>query len=144
MSQNQTLKREIKGQAKLEVRDTEVVPKAKRRQFSRKYKARILKEADGCNEPGQIGALLRREGIYSSYLTAWRRQQEGGELEPAQQPKRGRKPKSEAEQELVELRQENKRLRARLAQAEAVIDVQKKVSHLFGLTLNKPQEDETA
>jgi transposase len=61
-----------------QVSDPEVVPQAKRRRFSAKYKLRILEEAEACREPGEIGALLRREGLYSSYLTAWRRQREQG------------------------------------------------------------------
>jgi transposase-like protein len=61
-----------------QVPDPEVVPQAKRRRFSAKYKLRILEEAEGCRKPGEIGALLRREGLYSSYLTAWRRQRERG------------------------------------------------------------------
>jgi len=141
MSQSKAAKIALNGQAKLERRDTEVVPKAKRRQFSIAYKKRILAEVDGCTEAGQIGSLLRREGLYSSHLTTWRRQRERGELASTSATRRGRPAKAEAEQELIRLRQENEQLQQRLAQAEAIIDVQKKVSQLIGLTLNTSQMD---
>ena len=73
MSQNKAIKTEIP--------DPEVVPQAERRRFTAKYKLRILEEADGCNEPGEIGALLRREGLHSSYLSRWRRHQDQGQLQ---------------------------------------------------------------
>jgi transposase-like protein len=138
MSHAKTAEITLNGQTKLNKRDTEVVPKAKRRLFSVAYKKRILTEVDGCTEAGQIGAILRREGLYSSHLSTWRRQRERGELAGGQ----GRPAKVEAEQELIHLRQENERLQQRLAQAEAIIDVQKKVSQLIGLTLNNSQWDE--
>jgi transposase len=116
-----------------EVPDPEVVPKAKRRKFSAEYKLRILDEVDSCTEPGQIGALLRREGLYSSHLTTWRRQRERGVLEALGPQKRGRKGKDELEREISRLRRENERLQARLEQAEMIIEVQKKLSHLLGL-----------
>ena len=110
--------------------DPEVVPTAKRRQFSAAYKARILAEADQGNEPGEVGALLRREGIYSSYLTSWRREREREQgLEPQ---KRGRKGMSAAEKEVARLEAENERLKAELSRAQTIIEVQKKVSQLFG------------
>ncbi|MCA9368510.1 transposase, partial [Candidatus Kaiserbacteria bacterium] len=90
--------------------DVQVVPKAKRRRFSAEYKRQILSEADRCSEPGQIGALLRREGLYSSHLTTWRRQREQGALGQ----KRGRKPDPQAT-EIKRLEQENERLRTRLS-----------------------------
>jgi transposase len=115
------------------VPDPEVVPKAKRRKFSAEYKLRILDEVDSCTEPGQIGALLRREGLYSSHLTTWRRQRERGVLEALGPQKRGRKGKDELEREVSRLRRENERLQARLEQAETIIEMQKKLSHLLGL-----------
>ena len=139
MSHKKTAEITLNGQSKLDPRDTEVVPKAKRRLFSVAYKKRILAEVDGCTQAGQIGAILRREGLYSSHLTTWRRQRERGELAGS----RGRPAKPEAEQEVTRLRQENERLQQRLAQAEAIIDVQKKVSQLIGLTLTNSQRDET-
>ena len=113
--------------------DPEVVPKAKRRKFSAEYKWRILQEADNCTEAGQIGALLRREGLYSSHLTTWRRQREGGLLEGLRPRRRGRKRKDELEREVAKLRRENERLQASLEQAEMIIEVQKKLSRLLGL-----------
>jgi len=118
----------------------EVSEKASRRRFTAEYKARILDEADRCTEPGQLGELLRREGLYSSHLTNWRRQRKAG-LAPKQ---RGRKPKSnkQEQQELDRLRRENKRLAERLRQAETIIDVQKKVSEMLGIPLENPDDGE--
>ena len=99
--------------------DPEVRPPAKRRRFSAEYKLSILAEADRCREPGAIGALLRREGLYSSHLTEWRRQRGSGELQGT------RKPTAEA-QEMARLQRENERLRAQLTQAELIIGAQKK------------------
>ena len=113
--------------------DPEVVPKAKRRKFTAEYKRRILEEADNCTEAGQIGALLRREGLYSSHLTTWRRQREQGVVKGLSPRKRGRKRKDELEREVVRLQRENERLQANLEQAETIIDVQKKLSRLLGL-----------
>jgi transposase-like protein len=118
-----------------DVPDPEVVATAKRRHFSAKEKLRILEEADAC-EHGEIGALVRREGIYTSYLSRWRRERDRGQLEGLGPKNRGRA--SRADKALAEenerLRRENKRLKERLAQAETIIEVQKKVSQLLGLT----------
>jgi transposase len=115
--------------------DPEVVPQAKRRRFSAAYKLRILEEVDNCSQHGEIGALLRREGLYSSHLSKWRRQRDQGQLQGLAPKKRGRKTADQAkiEAELAELRRENQRLTARLQQAEAIIDMQKKLSQLLGL-----------
>jgi transposase-like protein len=113
--------------------DPEVVPKAKRRKFSAEYKWRMLEEADSCTEAGQVGTLLRREGLYSSHLSTWRRQRERGLLEGLRPRKRGRKRKDELEREVVRLRRENERLQDSLEQAEMIIEVQKKLSRLLGL-----------
>ena len=113
--------------------DPEVVLKAKRRRFSAKYKQRVLEEADNCAEPGQTGALLRREGLYSSHLSTWRRQREQGLLGALSPKRRGRKGKDELEREVARLRRENERLQASLEKAEMIIDVQKKLSRLLGL-----------
>jgi hypothetical protein len=94
----------------------------------------LLREADLCRE-GQLGALLRREGLYSSHLTAWRRQRDRGELDALQSRRRGRPPKAPVDAELARLRQENERLTRKLAAAETIIEVQKKVSALLGITL---------
>ena len=112
--------------------DPEVVPKAERRRFSADYKQRILQEAAACTQPGEVGALLRREGLYSSHLTTWRQQRRRGErhgLTPAQ---RGRKADPQAA-EIAQLQRENERLKAQLERAELIIDVQKKLSQMLGL-----------
>ncbi len=116
-----------------DIPDPEVVPKAKRRKFSAGYKQRILEEADNCTEPGQIGALLRREGLYSSHLSTWRRQRDQGLVQALGPKKRGRKRKDELEREVARLWRENERLQASLEQAETIIEVQKKLSRLLGL-----------
>jgi len=113
--------------------DPEVVPKAKRRKFSAEYKRRILEEADSCTDPGQVGALLRREGLYSSHLSTWRRQRDQGLVQALSPKKRGRKRKDELEREVAKLERENERLQASLEQAETIIEVQKKLSQLLGL-----------
>lgn len=113
--------------------DPEVVPKAKRRKFSAEYKRQILEEADSCTEAGQIGALLRREGLYSSHLSTWRRQRDQGLVQALSPKKRGRKRKDELEREVSRLQRENERLQASLEQAEMIIEVQKKLSQLLGL-----------
>ena len=102
--------------------DPEVEPKAKRRQFSAAYKARILEEVDA--SPGQAGAILRREGLYSSHLTSWRRQRRTGTLK-ALGKKRGPKGKSQEQRENEKLRKENARLQRELEKARILIDAQK-------------------
>ena len=111
--------------------DTEVVAKPARRRFTAEYKLRILQAAEHCS-PGELGALLRREGLYSSHLTTWRRQREASQLAGLAPRKRGPKPDPQAD-ELARLRRENERLQTRLQQAEAIIDAQKKLTQLFGL-----------
>lgn len=123
------------------IRDPEVVPKAKRRQFTAEYKLRILEEADRCTEPGQIGALLRREGLYSSHLSKWRQLRERWQREGLAPQKRGRTPQDPRAAELAQLQRENERLRAQLEQAELIIDVQKKLSQLLGLTTDKTKSN---
>ena len=114
--------------------DPEVVAVARPRQFSAEYKRRILEEADRCTRPGETGALLRREGLYASHLSKWREQRARGGLQGLGPQARGRKgvPAAAVEAELSALRQEHQRLLARLQQAEAIIEVQKKVSQLLG------------
>jgi transposase len=115
--------------------DPEVKPPMQRKHFSAKEKLRILGEADACTGPSEIGALIRREGIYSSYLSRWRRARDQGQLDGLRAKKRG--PKKSINQEMTEenerLRRENERLRDRLEQAEMIIDVQKKLSRMLGL-----------
>jgi transposase-like protein len=119
--------------------------KTSRRRFSAKEKLRILEEADACTEPGEIGALVRREGIYSSYLSRWRRARDAGQLNGLKAKKRG--PKRAADQKLTKevetLRQENERLRARLKQAETIIEVQKKLSQMLGVELPTQETTES-
>jgi transposase-like protein len=114
--------------------DPEVVATAKRRTFTADYKQRILAEADAAaTQPGAIGALLRREGLYSSHLVTWRRERQTGILQGLTPHKRGPKsPRSPQEQEIQRLRRENQRLTEELRKAEIVIDVQKKVGALLG------------
>lgn len=121
--------------------DPEVVERASRRRFTARYKLSILDQTDRCQEPGQIGALLRREGLYSSHLTKWRRQRECGTLAALTPRKRGRKAKlwDEQARRLAELDLEVEHLRKKLAQAELIIDVQKKVSSLLEIPLSQPQ-----
>jgi transposase len=112
--------------------DPEVRERPSRRRFTAAYKLRILQEADNCTASGQLGALLRREGLYSSHLVTWRRQREAGALAALGQH-RGRKPADREAIELAQLRQEHARLARRLEVAETVIAIQKKVSTLLGL-----------
>ena len=111
--------------------DPEVRPKAKHRQFTAEYKKRILDEADACTTPTQRGALVRREGLYSSHLTAWRRQRAHGILDGLAPKKRGVKSDPFA-LENAQLRREIEQLQEQLHRAETIIDVQKKVSQLLG------------
>ena len=122
--------------------DPEVLEKAKRRSFDASYKLRVVSEADGCTEAGQLGELLRREGLYSSQLSNWRKQREAGSLSGLGR-KRGRKKKrSEQDQELDRLRRENERLKERIRQAELIIDVQKRVSDMLGIPLARPIDED--
>jgi transposase len=120
--------------------DPEVLPKAKRRTFTAGYKLWVLEEADKCQgQPGRIGALLRREGLYSSHLTTWRRQRAAGQLAGLRPQKRGRKKKEEAA-EMSRLRQENERLTKQLEKAALIIEAQKKLSEIMGITLETEKE----
>ena len=123
--------------------DPEVLEKPKRRRFTAEYKRRILDEAAQCTEPGQIGALLRREGLYSSHLTTWHRQHDSGALAALAPRKRGRKanPRHAEALRLEELEKENERLRQQLQQAQTIIEVQKKVSSLLGIALSQPENE---
>lgn len=111
--------------------DPELMERAKRRRFSAQYKMRILREVDACGEPGAIGALLRREGLYSSHLTEWRRQRKQGALEALSRP-RGRPKPNPLVAENDALRRKLARAEAELAKAQKVIEVQGKVSALLG------------
>jgi transposase len=124
------------------VPNAEVVEKAQRRIYTAEYKLRILQETDTCSE-GQIGAILRREGLYSSHLTCWRRQREAGQLAALTDNKRGRKPTPEnpLSAEVERLRRENERLSQRLQQAELIMDIQKKASAILNITLETNNTD---
>lgn len=123
----------------------EAPQRASRRRFDAAYKLRILEEADRCTEPGQLGELLRREGLYSSHLTTWRKQREEGVLNGLREKKRGRKPKrrDSKDLELARLRREKQELEERLRQAETIIEVQKKVSEILGIPLAGPDDENT-
>jgi len=122
--------------------DSEVPMNPKRRLFTAAYKQRILEEAERCEQHGSIGELLRREGLYSSHLTTWRRQRTAGQLQALSPQKRGPK-KDEQAAELATLRRENERLRAQLAQAELIITAQKKLSQALETVLD-PNTEETS
>jgi transposase-like protein len=125
------------------VRETEVEEKARRRGFTAEYKLRVLAEAERCKEPGEVGALLRREGLYSSLLSAWRRQREAGELSARGAKKRGPPAKvpDASARRVAELEKELGRTLVRLKRAEALLDLQKKVSEILGVELPKPGEE---
>jgi transposase-like protein len=114
--------------------DVEVAAKGKRRQFTAKYKQEILRKAEACTQPGEIGALLRSEGLYSSHLTTWRQARERGELAGLAPRTRGRKPvpPDPRDKRIVELERQVTRLTARAERAEGIVEVQKKVAALLG------------
>lgn len=141
MSENNSEQSQPSQRLKEQVPDPEVMAQAQRRQFSAAYKQRILAEADQCRDAGEIGALLRREGLYSSHLARWRQMRAAGELQALAPQPRGRKGDAQAT-ELAQLRRENERLKQRLEQAELIIDVQKKLSQMLGLTLPPQPDDE--
>jgi transposase len=113
----------------------EVVAVARRRKFTASYKRRIVREADACSNPGAVGALLRREGLYSSHLSNWRQEVEAMELAALQSKPRGPRPDAAkaADRRVLSLEQENAKLRRQLGRAEQIIDVQKKLCDLLGL-----------
>ena len=120
--------------------ETEVVVRPKRRQHTAEYKLRILRELDECTGKGEVGAILRREGLYSSLISKWREQREQGSLNGLGGQRRGPKVDPNAA-ELARLQRENKRLKEKLERAELIIDVQKKVARLIGDTPPPPSEE---
>lgn len=114
----------------VEAPDPELVERPKRRRFTAEYKLRVLREADGCTRPGEIGELLRREGLYTSHLTAWRKQRDSGVL-AAFSRRRGRKQGDPKDKEIAGLRRRAERAEAELAKARKVIEVQGNVSALL-------------
>ena len=124
-------------------RNPEVLERPVRRRFTAEYKERIVQEAQGCTQLGQIGALLRREGLYASYLDKWRRKLAQGGRAALVEAKRGRKPKrTPVEIENEALRNRNARLERRLQQAETIIEIQKKVSEILGIPLTRIEDSE--
>ena len=121
--------------------DPEVAERAVRRSFPADYRLRILRQADACTQSGQVGELLRREGLYSSHLRTWRAQRQQGTLDALAPKKRGRKPRDNDPliEENRRLERVNKRLVERLRQAEVIIDVQKKVAEILGIPLQSPE-----
>ena len=124
------------------VPDPEVPAKVQRRQFTAEYRRRILKEADACKKHGALGALLRREGLYSSHLVNWRRQREQGELVAGRARQRGPVSKP-VDPRVKPLEIENRRLQRTLARAETIITLQKKVAEILGIPLKPLDIDET-
>jgi transposase len=114
----------------------EVFAKPERRRFTKAYKLDILSQVDACSGVGQIGALLRREGLYSSYLGSWRLQRSQGLLDTSATKKRAAKPTSHHAARVTQLERENARLKARLRQTELILDIQKKASEILGIPLN--------
>jgi transposase-like protein len=118
-----------------EKQKTEVLARATRRTFTAEYKERILAEAEACTRRGEMGALLRREHLYSSHLTVWRAARDAGAL--ASPPKRGPKAQQpdDRDRRIVELERENARFKARAERAELLVEIQKKVASILGLEL---------
>ena len=123
--------------------DPEVPARAKRSRFTAGYKLRILEEADACRASGEVGALLRREGLYSSQLAQWRRARREGSLKALSKPRgpKGRR-RDKVAVENEQLRKENARLRRRLEQANTILEIQKQASEILGIPLNRPPADD--
>ncbi len=119
--------------------DPEVPAKVQRRRFTAAYRLRVVRQADACKQLGEVGALLRREGLYASHLTTWRRQHEQGELVAGRARKRGPKPINPRVQQLEG---ENRRLQRKLHRAETIITLQKKVAEILGIPLKPLDSDE--
>jgi transposase-like protein len=137
MEENSTARPPLEGKRSAAAPpDPEVVDKPSRRRFTSEYKLRIVEEADRCTEPGEVGRLLRREGLYTSHLAAWRKARRAGSLK-ALSKKRGRKPeRNPLEEKVRKLERENARLEEELHKAHLIIDVQGKVAGLLGLSLD--------
>lgn len=129
--------------------ETEVEPRAKRRVFSIEYKRRIVEQADSCTMPGEVGALLRKEGLYSSHLTDWRRELKRGNLQGYGRLRRGPIAKDpplaaasdEQQQRIEQLERENQKLRLRAIKAEALVEFQKKAACLLGAEITELRDD---
>lgn len=130
------------GTSRATAPDPEVPAKVPRRRFSAEYRLRILKQADACKKPGELGALLRREGLYSSLLTNWRRQREHGALREMRGRRRGPKARP-VDPRVKQLEAENRRLQRKVQRAETIIALQKKVAEILGIPLKPLDNDET-
>jgi transposase-like protein len=132
---------EARANVPITAADVEVVAKARRRTFTAEYKRRVLKEADACATPGAVGALLRREGLYSSHLTVWRRARVRGELRALTPKKRGRKvaPVDPRDRRIAELERMVTRVTARAERAEGLVELPKKLATLLGHPLESVQ-----
>lgn len=124
--------------------EPEVPEKPRRRQYTAEYKLQILREADACRAPGELGALLRREGLYFSHIKTWRLQREQGALCGLAPKKRGPKarPVNPLARRVAELERQNRRLLNRLQEAQIIIEFQKKIAEVLGIPLKKPDSDE--
>ena len=122
--------------------EVEVLAKAERRRFTAEYKLKVLREADHCKQPGEMGALLRREGLYWSNLTTWRKQRQSGELAGLRGKGRGpkRREKNPLAERVRELERETLRLKRRAERAEKIVELQKKVSEILGIELAESGE----
>ena len=125
--------------------ETEVTEKAKRRRYTAEFKARILREAEACTKPGELGALLRREGLYSSHLTSWRAQAARGEAAALEPKKRGPKAKEvdPRDKHIAVMERQVAALTRRAERAEAIVALQKKLSQLLGIALPATEEDQS-
>lgn len=123
-------------------KDVEVAAKAKRRRFTVGFKQKVLEQADGCKESGEIGALLRREGLYWSNLSKWRKQRASGELAGLSANRRGprRGERNPLADRVKELERDNERLKRRAQLAEGIVAIQKKVSAILGIELSASSE----
>lgn len=122
--------------------EVEVSGKAERRRFTADYKRKVLRQAEQCKESGQIGALLRREGLYWSNLSKWRKQRESGELAGLSVKRRGppRREKNPIADRVKELERDNERLKRRAERAERIVELQKKISEILGIELSASAE----
>ena len=115
--------------------DPEVLDRPRRRTFTAKYKLKILSELDACSEPGEVGAVLRREGLYSSHISNWREKRAAGELQGLAPRKRGPRSRNPLVAENARLERETARLQEELRKARLIIDVQKKLSEILNIPL---------
>lgn len=131
-----------KGSAAAMGADTEVVERTGKRRYSDAYKVRIVEEANRCQRPGEVGALLRREGLYASALARFRKQYSAGLLTGSASKRKAERVDAGHLQRILDLERENRKLQRSLSQAEAVIEVQKKLSEILGL--NRDESEESA